>query len=66
MTRYVFTPTRANGRPAVVMHFRGDDGALLPHGIQVVEVEGGAIAGLHAFLDPALPALFARRGSRAA
>jgi len=66
MTRYVFTPTRANRRPAVIMHFRRDDGALVPHGIQVVEVEGGAIVALHTFLDPALPALFATPGSRAA
>ena len=59
MKRYVFTPTRANGRPALVMHFRGDVGTLVPHGIQVVEVAGDAIVALHAFIDPALPALFA-------
>jgi len=58
MTRYVFTPTRANGRPAVVMHFRRDDGTLEPHGIQVVEVEDDAIVALHAFIDPELPELF--------
>jgi RNA polymerase sigma-70 factor, ECF subfamily len=61
MTRYVFTPTRANGRPAVVMHFRRDDGTLEPHGIQVVEVDGDAIVALHAFIDPELPELFSAR-----
>jgi UDP-N-acetylglucosamine 1-carboxyvinyltransferase len=47
MTRYLFTPTRANGRPAVVMHHRGDDGTLEPHGIQVLEVEGDEIVVPH-------------------
>jgi RNA polymerase sigma-70 factor (ECF subfamily) len=66
MTRYLFTPTRANGRPAVVMHHRGDDGTLEPHGIQVLEVEGDEIVALHAFISPELAVLFSRPGSRAA
>jgi RNA polymerase sigma-70 factor, ECF subfamily len=66
MKRYVFTPSRANGRPAVVMHFRRDDGTLVPHGIQVVEIEHDEIVALHAFIDPALPALFSAPDSRAA
>ena len=63
MTATVFTPTRANGRPAVVMHRRRDDGTLEPHGIQVVEVEGDRIVALHAFIDETLPAVFAAPGS---
>ena len=39
-------PTRANGRPAVIMHRRAADGTLRPHGILVLEVEGDRIAGL--------------------
>jgi hypothetical protein len=66
MTAYVFTPTRANGCPAVVMHRRYEDGRLVPHGIQVVVVEGERIVALHAFIDETLPALFERSGSRAA
>ena len=63
MTATVFTPTRANARPAVVMHRRRDDGTLEPHGIQVVEVEGDRIVALHAFIDETLPAVFAAPGS---
>src|SRR5256885_648215 len=63
MTAHLFTPTRANGRPAVVMHRRRDDGTLEPHGIQVVEVEGDRIVALHAFIDETLPAVFAAPGS---
>jgi RNA polymerase sigma-70 factor, ECF subfamily len=66
MTAYVFTPTRANGRPAVVMHRRYADGSLVPHGIQVVEMEGDRIVALHAFIDEALPGRFAVPGSRVA
>jgi len=62
MTAHLFTPTRANGRPAVVMYRRSGDGTLVPHGIQVVEVEGDRIVALHAFIDEALPALFAGPG----
>jgi RNA polymerase sigma-70 factor, ECF subfamily len=51
-------PTRANGRPALAMHVRSETGALEPHGIMVLEVAGDTIAGLDAFIDPALPALF--------
>jgi RNA polymerase sigma-70 factor (ECF subfamily) len=58
MRRFLFTPARANGRPAVVMHTRTDDGTLVPHGIQMLEMEGDEIVALHAFIDPALPALF--------
>jgi RNA polymerase sigma-70 factor (ECF subfamily) len=48
------TPTWANGRPAVVMQWRADDGSLIPHGILILEIAGGRIAGIDAFPDPAL------------
>jgi RNA polymerase sigma-70 factor (ECF subfamily) len=55
------TPTRANGRPALAMHERTDDGTLVPHGIMVLEIAGEAIAGLDAFIDPALLDVFGLR-----
>jgi RNA polymerase sigma-70 factor (ECF subfamily) len=48
----------ANGRPAVVMHRRGDGGRLEPHGVLLFDVEAGVIAGIDAYIDPALPELF--------
>jgi RNA polymerase sigma-70 factor (ECF subfamily) len=45
------TPTRANGRPAVVFHRIADDGTLIPHGVQVIEIADGRIAGFDAFID---------------
>jgi RNA polymerase sigma-70 factor (ECF subfamily) len=44
-------PTWANGRPASVVHRIADDGSSLPHGILVIEVSDGRIAGLDAFID---------------
>ncbi len=54
-------PTRANGRPAVAIYTRSESGELDPHGISVLVVEGGRIAGIEAFIDPELPARFADR-----
>jgi RNA polymerase sigma-70 factor, ECF subfamily len=54
LSRMRLTPTRANGRPAVAAHRRADDGALVPHGILVLEVEAGVITGINAFIDSAL------------
>jgi RNA polymerase sigma-70 factor (ECF subfamily) len=54
----LLTPTRANGRPAVAMHRREDDGVLAPHGVMVFEVEGDQIVALDAFIDGRLVALF--------
>jgi RNA polymerase sigma-70 factor, ECF subfamily len=56
--RILVTPTRANGRPAVAMHERTDDGTLVPHGILVLEIAGEEIAGFDAFIDPALLDVF--------
>jgi RNA polymerase sigma-70 factor, ECF subfamily len=45
------TPTWANGRPAVVFHQIADDGTLIPHGVQVIEIANGRIDGFDAFID---------------
>jgi len=58
VSHIVLTPTRANGRPGVVMHERDDDGTLLPHGVLLLETDGHAIAGLDAFIDATLVAVF--------
>jgi RNA polymerase sigma-70 factor (ECF subfamily) len=62
LTRITLVPTRANGRPAVAMHRRTDAGALVPHGILLLEIAGETIAGFDAFIDPALLPLFMRSG----
>jgi RNA polymerase sigma-70 factor, ECF subfamily len=54
LTRIRHRPTWANGRPAVTIEVRADDGAWIPHGVSLLEVEGAQIAGIDAFLDPAL------------
>ena len=46
------TPTRANGRPAVAIHLLTEDRALIPHGVTALEIEGGRIVGIDAFIDP--------------
>jgi RNA polymerase sigma-70 factor, ECF subfamily len=46
-------PTWANRRPAVVTYRNGE-----PHGLMVLTVEDGLIAGIDVFLDPDLPARF--------
>ena len=55
------TPASANGRPAVAMHRRGADGELEPHGVLVLEVDGGAVAGFDAYIRPELVPLFSGR-----
>jgi RNA polymerase sigma-70 factor (ECF subfamily) len=54
LTRIRLTPTRANGRPAVAIHLRASDGTPIPHGISVIEIEGGRIVAINAFNDPML------------
>jgi RNA polymerase sigma-70 factor, ECF subfamily len=51
LAKLKLTATRANGRTAVVVHRVAEDGSLLPHGILVLEVFGGQIAGFDAFID---------------
>jgi RNA polymerase sigma-70 factor, ECF subfamily len=48
----------ANGRPAATIELRAEDGSWLPHGISVLQIEGGKIVGIDAFLDPGLPQRF--------
>jgi len=54
LRRMRLTPIRANGRPAVAIHRVSDDRTLLPHGISVLQIEDGRIAGIDSFIDPAL------------
>ena len=56
--------TSANGRPAVTIEVRDEDGAWLPHGVAVLEIEAGKIAGIDAFLDPGLLPRFATATGR--
>jgi RNA polymerase sigma-70 factor (ECF subfamily) len=54
----VVRPVFANGRPAVVMR-RHEDGALVPHGVLVLEPAGdGTVAAFDAYIKPELVALF--------
>jgi RNA polymerase sigma-70 factor (ECF subfamily) len=54
LSRMRLTPTRANGRPAVVVQRRDADGALAAHGVLVLELAGGLFVGRDAFIDPSL------------
>jgi RNA polymerase sigma-70 factor (ECF subfamily) len=52
------TATWANGRPAVAAHKRTSAGALVAHGILVLDVAGERIVSIDAFIDPSLLPLF--------
>ena len=58
LRRMRYTVTRANGRPALIVHARADDGTLVAHGVKVLEVAGGRIAGYDAFIAPRYVAMF--------
>ncbi len=58
LRRIRLSPTRANGRPAVTMHLRTPDGALVPHGVLVLETDDAGVTGLQAFIDGGLVPLF--------
>jgi RNA polymerase sigma-70 factor (ECF subfamily) len=51
-------PTSANGRPAVAIYHRRDDGEVEPFGVMLLDVDGDRIAGFDAYLDPELARLF--------
>jgi RNA polymerase sigma-70 factor (ECF subfamily) len=51
-------PVAANGSPAVAMYRPGPWGTPEPFAIHVLDVSGGGIAGIHAFLDPSLFPVF--------
>ncbi len=54
LTRIRHRPTWANGRPAVTIEVRAEDGTWIPHGVSLLEIDGAQIVGIDAFLDPAL------------
>jgi RNA polymerase sigma-70 factor (ECF subfamily) len=58
LSRMRLTPARANGRPAVVVQRRAPDGGLAAHGVLVLEISRGAVAGIDAFIDPSLVTRF--------
>ncbi len=49
LRRIRLTQIRANGGPAVQIHLVNEDGRLEPHGISLLEIRGGRIAGIDAF-----------------
>jgi RNA polymerase sigma-70 factor (ECF subfamily) len=55
-------PTRANGRPAVMIYRRDPDGQERRFGVMALEVEGDRIAGFDAWLDPDLVKAFEEGG----
>ena len=59
LDRYRLVPTRANRQPAVAAYCREDGaGDYRAHSVMVLAIEGGAIASLVRFADPALFAHF--------
>ena len=54
LTRIRLTPTSANGRAAVAIHVHDEKRGLVPHGISLLQIEGGLIVGIDAFIDPTL------------
>jgi RNA polymerase sigma-70 factor (ECF subfamily) len=54
LSRIRHRPTSANGRPAVTIEVRADDGIWIPHGISVLEIEEDQIIAIDAFLEPTL------------
>jgi RNA polymerase sigma-70 factor (ECF subfamily) len=54
LTRIRHRATWANGRPAVTIEVRGDDATWVPHGIAVLNIAAGQIAGIDAYLNPTL------------
>jgi RNA polymerase sigma-70 factor, ECF subfamily len=61
LSRMRLTPTRANGRPAVVAQRRTPGGGLAAHGVLVLEISGGTVIGIDAFIDPSLVSRFGVR-----
>ena len=52
LTRLI--PTVANGQPALVTYWRGDDGDFYPHGVQVLSFAGSSITRIVSFNDESL------------
>ena len=53
--RFKLVPTRANGCPAFAYYERDKAGTLRAGGLQVIDVQAGAIVAIDCFLDPRLP-----------
>ena len=52
-------PVTANGQPALAGYLRDDErGGFSAHGINVLTLDGGRVAGIMAFLDPSMFARF--------
>ena len=64
LTRIRHAPTSANGRPAVTIELRAEDGTWHSHGLSVIEIDDGQIVRIDAFRDPALVARFAVPAAR--
>jgi RNA polymerase sigma-70 factor (ECF subfamily) len=58
LRRMRFIATRANGRPALIVNGRADDGTLVAHGVKVLEVADGLIVGYDAFIGLRYVAMF--------
>ena len=57
--RWRVLPVTANGQPALAEYLRDDEhGGFKAHGINVLTLDGGRVAEIMAFLDPALFARF--------
>jgi RNA polymerase sigma-70 factor, ECF subfamily len=56
--RFALVPTAANGQPAFGTYLRAADGSFRAHGIQVLTVSSGRIAGVVSFNDGDLLARF--------
>jgi RNA polymerase sigma-70 factor (ECF subfamily) len=59
LSRMQLTPTRANHQPALIVQRRTPDRGLAAHGVLVLEVSGGTIVGIDAFIQPSLVQRFA-------
>lgn len=54
-----FRMSSANGRPAIVVERVLSDGTAVPHGVKVMQVENGRVAGYDLFREPRFVAMFA-------
>lgn len=55
---HVTVPVAANGQPALAIYQRGADGVARAHALQVLTLRGSRVAGIVAFVSPALFPVF--------
>ena len=60
MRRWRLAGTRANRSPAFVIFQRVQTDEYQPFGLHVIQAEGGRISNITTFINPSLPARFAR------